>query len=124
MTLALVGTILALIAVLGGLSLATLFFSRKSAPRWLLWGHPSVGTVALICLWVAFSLWPGSRVLPLDAGIIVVTLAFSAGGFMFSLRVTRIPIPAFAIIVHGLAALGGCALLIVGLLHAFSAELG
>ncbi|MDN5865591.1 MAG: hypothetical protein L0I62_10350 [Gammaproteobacteria bacterium] len=97
------------------MTLVICLVSRKSLPRWLLRAHPALGITALICLWIAFALWQGQHSLPLDAGIVVLTLAFAAGGFMFSLRATRLPVPPFAIGLHGLAALTGCVLLIVGL---------
>ncbi|MDN5863807.1 MAG: hypothetical protein L0I62_01105 [Gammaproteobacteria bacterium] len=118
MTLAVAGSIVAWLAALGGLTLAVYVVSRRPAPRWLVWLHPAAGTTALVLLWVAFTLWPGPRDLPLDAGIIALTLAFVAGSFMFSLRATCLPVPVFAIALHALAALSACALLIVGLLHA------
>lgn len=117
MTLAVVGTALAWLAAAGGVTLAAWHFLRRSPPRWLLRGHPLAGMTALALMWAVFALWQGPRDLPLDAGTIVLTFAFAAGAFMFSLRTTRLPVPGLAIVLHGIGALTGAALLIVGLLH-------
>jgi len=111
---------LACFAVLGGLVLATYYFAGWRVPRWLGVVHPLVGVAALTCLWIVFAFWHGAHDMPFDAGIIVLSLTLAAGAFMFALRATRLPVPGFAVLIHGLAGLFGCALLIVGLFHLVS----
>ncbi|MGH8272760.1 MAG: hypothetical protein ACRES9_00665 [Gammaproteobacteria bacterium] len=117
MALVFAGVGLALFAALAGITLIFLRLVRRRMPRWLLAVHPVAGLTGLACLWVVFALWRGARDLPFDAGILALSFAFVAGIFLFSLRVTRLPRPFFAVALHGAAALFGCALLIVGLLR-------
>ena len=117
MTLVFVGIALAFAAAAGGLTLVALYLSRRQAPRALLFAHPIVGIAGLACLWVAVALWRGPRDLPLDAGALVLTFALLGGAFLFSLRASRLPRPFFVVLLHGLTALFGCALLVIGLLH-------
>lgn len=112
--LTLAAVVLACLTALAGLGLATCYFTRRRAPRWLITLHPLSGVAAVTCLWIVFALWEGPRALPFDAGVVVLTLVLAAGAFLFSLRATRLPVPPFVIVVHGLAALFSCALLIVG----------
>ncbi len=111
---------LACLAALGGLVLATYYFAGWRMPRWLVVAHPLAGVATLTCLWIIFALWRGAHDLPFDAGIMVLSLTLVAGAFMFVLRATRLPVPEFVVLIHGLAALFGCALLIVGLFHLVS----
>ncbi|MGH8427188.1 MAG: hypothetical protein ACRES7_04305 [Gammaproteobacteria bacterium] len=117
MTLVFVGIALAFAAAAGGLTLVALLLSRHRAPRALLYAHPIVGIAGLACLWVAVALWQGPRDLPFDAGALVLTFALFGGVLLFSLRSSRLPRPFFAVALHGLVALFGCALLVIGLLH-------
>ncbi|MGH8161230.1 MAG: hypothetical protein ACRESR_03630 [Gammaproteobacteria bacterium] len=118
MILAYVGVALAVLAALAGLTLATLVFSRRHSPRWLVALHPAAAISGLACLWVAFALWRGTRDLPFDGGVLALTFVFAAGAFLFSLRITRLPLPFFAVLLHGGVAILGCALLIAGLVRA------
>lgn len=117
MTLPLFASAVAWLAVLAGLLLASFHVARRRAPVWLAWLHPVAATLALVCLWLAVAFWPGANDLLFNAGAFVLTLAFVAGAFMFSLRVSGLPLPLLAITLHGAAAMGGCVLLIVGLLR-------
>lgn len=115
MTLVFVGAGLVLLAALGGITLISLRLTRRRLPFWLLVAHPVTGFSGLICLWAGFALWRGTRNLPLDAGVLVLTFAFAGGLLMFALRATDLPRPLFVVALHGAAALFGCALLLVGL---------
>lgn len=117
MILIAVGMGLAFAAAVGGLTLVALRLSRRRPPRALLLAHPAAGAAALVCLWVTFALWRGPRDLPLDAGTLVLSLAFAGGGFLLSLRLTRLPRPFFVVGLHALVALLACALLVIGWLH-------
>lgn len=117
MTLAAVATAVACAAALAGLFLAGCLLARRRLPRLLVRAHPLAGLTALALIYWAVITWRGPRDLPLDAGALVLTLAFLGGGLIFALRTTRLPRPPFVILLHGFAALCGCALLIVGLVH-------
>ncbi|MGH7057810.1 MAG: hypothetical protein ACREFZ_07975 [Acetobacteraceae bacterium] len=117
MALVFTGVGLVCFAELAGIVLAFFRLVRRRMPRWLLAAHPVAGISGLVCLWIAFALWRGTRDLPLDAGVLALSFAFVAGVFLFSLRLTDLPRPFFAVALHGAAALFGCALLIVGLLR-------
>lgn len=118
MTLAILGSAFAWLAVLAGLLLAVGHALRRRPATWQLWIHPVAATVALVCLWSAVALWQGPDDMMLNAGVFVVTLAFVAGAFMFLLRVSGLKhLPIVAIILHGATALLGCALLIAGLMR-------
>lgn len=110
-------TAVACAAALAGLFLVWCALSGRRPPRPLTLAHPFAGLAALAMLYVTVIGWRGPRDLPLDAGALVLTLAFAGGGLMFSLRLSRLPRPVFVIFLHGFAALCGCALLIVGLVH-------
>ncbi len=112
------GVALAVLAALAGLTLAGFMLARRRSPGWLIALHPVAGISGLACLWVAFALWRGARDLPFDAGVLVLSFVLVAGGLLFSLRATRLPLPFFAVLLHGGAAILGCALLIAGLVHA------
>ncbi len=118
MTLAVVACAVTWLAVLAGLLLAFLHVARRRVPAWLSWLHPVAAVLALACLWLAVAFWPGADDLLFNAGAFVVTLAFVAGAFMFSLRISGLPLPLLAIVLHGAAAAGGCVLVVVGLLRA------
>lgn len=117
MTLALVATALACGAAAGGLFLAFCVVTRRRPPMVVARGHPLAALAALTLIYVAVTAWHGPRDLPLDAGALVLTFAFVGGGLLYALRATRLPRPFFVILIHGMGALTGCALLIVGLVH-------
>lgn len=117
MTLALVATCFACAAAAGGLFLAVCVVRRRKPPLAVAWGHPLAGLTALTLIYVAVTGWQGPRDLPLDAGALVITFAFLGGGLLYALRATKLPRPFFVILIHGLAALTGCALLVIGLVH-------
>ena len=115
MRLAAIGLGIAGAAVLFGLVLLTYRLARKrpvSVARWL---HPILGVGGLgLLYWVTWS-WSGPRSLPFDAGTVVLTLTLAGGGLLFALRLNRLPRPLLVILLHGVAALLGFALLVVGL---------
>lgn len=117
MELATVATVLAWLTVLAGLSLAVAHVRNRRPYAWLAWAHPLAAVATLACLWTAVARWPGPVDMRFNAGAFVVSVAFVAGAFMFSLRVTRLPVPLLAIIVHAIVALIGCALVLAGLLY-------
>ncbi len=117
--LAVAATVLCWLAVAAGLALAITHVRHKHpAAGGLAWAHPVAAIATLVCLWVAVALWPGHTDMWFNSGAFVVTIAFAAGGFMFSLRKSGVPLPLLAIIMHGLVAVIGCALVLVGLLRA------
>ncbi len=79
--------------------------------------HPLLGVVAIGLVYATVILWYGPRSLPFDAGALVLSLTLLGGGLLFALRLTRVPRPVFVIVVHGVAALLGCSLLAVRILH-------
>jgi hypothetical protein len=81
------------------------------------WAHPLLGVAAIGWVYATVIFRPGPRSLPFDVGALVLTLTLLGGGLLFALRLTRVPRPVFVIVVHGAAALLGCSLLVVGLLH-------
>ncbi len=117
LTLALVATAVVCGAAAGGAYLAGCGMMNCRPVTAVIWGHPLAAITGLALLYVVVFGWHGPRDLPLDAGALVLTLAFLGGGLLFALRATRLPQPLFVIFLHGLGALFGCALLIVGLVH-------
>ncbi len=118
MNLAVAGSVVAWLAVLAGLSLALAHAVHRPVPSWLAWLHPLAATVAVVSLWIAVARWPGPSDQFFNSGVFLVTLALVAGGFLFSLRKSGLPLPLLAIGLHGAIAIGGCVLLIDGLLRA------
>ncbi len=117
MSLATPAMVLAWVASgLGLLLFGYRLFRRRPSPV-AARAHPLLGVAAIGLVYATVILWPGSRSLPFDSGALVLTLTLLGGGLLFALRLTRIPRPMFVIVVHGAAALLGCSLLVVGLLH-------
>lgn len=113
------GVILALAGALIGLMLLGLRLTKKAAFSDFARLHPILVITALTVLIVkVVFFWRGPRDLVLDAGILVLVMAFLGGGLLFALRVTRVPRPLFVIGLHGAMASLACALLVIGLFHA------
>lgn len=117
MRLAIPGALIAAAAIVLGLALLAYRLARRRPRRATVWAHPLLGILAVGVLYAAVLSWRGLRILPLDAGALVLTFALLGGGLLFALRVTRLPRPLFVILVHGAAALLGGALVLVGLLR-------
>lgn len=100
-----------------GITLLGFRLVRHRPPRLAGWAHPLFGLAAVGLAYAASVLWHGPRSLPFDAGALVLTLALVGGCLLFALRLTRLPRPLFVILIHGVAATLGCALLVVGLLR-------
>jgi len=109
--------IAAWVAVGLGLMLLGYRLARRPPPRPAGWAHPAMGLIAVGMVYAATLGWTGVRSLPFDAGALVLTLTLLGGGLLFALRLSRLPRPLFVIVIHGGAAVLGCCLLVVGLLH-------
>ena len=104
-------------AVLFGLILLGYRLARKRPGVIASWVHPILGVAGVgLLYWVTLS-WQGPRSLPFEAGTLVLTLTFAGGGLLFALRLNRLPRPLLVILLHGVAALLGFALLVVGLVR-------
>ncbi len=104
-------------AVLFGLVLLGYRLAHKRPPDLAGWLHPIVGVAGLgLLYWVTLN-WHGPRSLPFDAGTLVLTLTLAGGGLLFALRLNRLPRPLLVILLHGVAALLGYVLILVGLIR-------
>lgn len=115
MKLALLGGVLAWLAVVMGLTLAVCYARGRRAPKVALWAHPVLAVLAVACLWAGAILWPGAKHYLFNSGTFVVTLAFLAGGLLFALRRAGNRAPMIVIGMHAAVALIGCAVLTAGL---------
>ena len=117
MTFAVIGVVVAAAAVVFGLVLLEYRLTHKRPAAVAGWVHPILGVGGIgVLYWVTLS-WHGPRSLPFDAGTLVLTLTLAGGGLLLALRVNRLPRPLLVILLHGVAALVGLALLVVGLVR-------
>ncbi|MGH9461901.1 MAG: hypothetical protein ACRD1X_11825 [Vicinamibacteria bacterium] len=109
MTLALV---LFAIAALGGLTLAILRFREKPLPTALAVIHGLVAAVALVTLILA--VWGGGAITLTRIALAFFVLAALGGFVLFASHLRGRPLSKGLIVVHGLAAVAGFVLLLLG----------
>jgi hypothetical protein len=101
------------VAALGGITLATLHFRQKGLPMTLAVGHGLLAATGLVVLIVAVVQGSSGSLLITSLALFVIA---ALGGFAllsFYLRRLRLPTP--LVLIHGLVAVLGFALLLVAI---------
>jgi|SRR5215471_180627 len=110
-----VAVVLFALAALGGIILAALHLKRKSAPIPLALLHGLLAAAGLVLLIIAVVQMASAG--PAGVALVIFIIAALGGFVLFTMHLTRKPLPAGLIVVHGLAAVVAFVVLLVALVR-------
>lgn len=102
------------VAAAGGLTLAIAIVRQRPFPASVGYLHGAVGLSGVVVL--AIAVFARSQGLPVNSALLLFSFAVVGGLFVLLFRLQRELPPTFMVILHGVAALTGLALLLIGLL--------
>jgi uncharacterized membrane protein (UPF0136 family) len=110
-----VAIVLFALAALGGIILAALHLKRKGAPIPLALLHGLLAAAGLVLLIIAVVQMASAG--PAGVALVIFIIAALGGFVLFAMHVSRKPLPAGLIVVHGLVAVVAFVVLLVALVR-------